>query len=330
MKPSTLTKVLTTCIQHNEPVLLKGAPGVGKTSIVRQIAESLKMDFITVIPAISDPTDGKGVPGKNGDGKWEWHLIGDARRIVEAKKPTVVILDDLGQAAAMVQAAYMQWILLRRIGEHPIPDCVTILAATNRKEDRAGVTTILECVKSRFITILELTPDEMDWVAWALDNGMPTEIIGFAHFRWSIIHQYKAVVDIVNGPCPRTLANAGRLIKMGLDDSETLSGAVGEGCAAELVGFLKYYKQIPNLSAILLEPDEAIVPEEPAALYAVVSGLVEKVAPKNFERILRYGNRLPTEFSVLLVRDCIRKEPNIQHTKAFTDWVVHHKNVLIA
>lgn len=330
MKPSTLIGVLTTCVQHNEPVLLKGAPGVGKTSVAEQVAKTLKMEFITVIPAISDPTDGKGIPGKNGDGKWEWHLIGDARRIVEAKKPTLVLIDDLGQAAAMVQAAYMQWILLRRIGEHPIPDCVTILAATNRREDRAGVTGILEPVKSRFITILELTPDETDWVVWALNNEMPAEIIGFARYRWSIIHQYKAAVDIVNGPCPRTLANAGRLIKMGLDDGETLSGAVGEGCAAELLGFLKCYKQLPNLSAILLSPDDAEVPEEPAALYAVVSGLVEKVAPKNFEQVLKYGNRLPADFSVLLVRDCIRKVPEVQHTKAFAEWVVHHKNVLIA
>jgi hypothetical protein len=330
MKPSTLTKVLTTCVEHNEPVLLKGPPGCGKTSICEQVAKITKRDFITVIPAISDPTDGKGVPGKNGDGKWEWHLIGDARRIIEAKKPTLVLIDDLGQAAAMVQAAYMQWILLRRIGEHPIPDCVTILAATNRKEDRAGVTGILEPVKSRFITILELTPDETDWVQWAMDNDMPPEIIGFAHFRWSIIHQYKAAVDIVNGPCPRTLANVGRLIKMGLDDGETLMGAVGEGCAVELLGFLKYYKQLPNLSAILVNPDDAEVPDEPAALYAVVSGLVEKVAPKNFERILKYGNRLPADFSILLVRDCIRKEPNIQHTKAFINWMVHHKNVLVA
>lgn len=331
MKPSTLTKVLTKCVKHGEPVLLKGAPGVGKTSIAQQVAQALKMDFITVIPAISDPTDGKGVPGKNGDGKWEWHLIGDARRIVEAKKPTLVLIDDLGQAAAMVQAAYMQWILLRRIGEHPIPDCVTILAATNRKEDRAGVTGILEPVKSRFITILELTPDEGDWVAWAMTSGMPNEIIGFAHFRWASLVDFKPAADIVNGPCPRTLANAGRLLNMGLRDGETLAGAVGEGCAAELLGFLKYYEQLPNLQAILVAPDEADVPEEPAALYAVISGLVEKTTAKNFDRILKYGNRLPADFSVLLVRDCIRKDPNVQHTKAFIDWAArNHRAVLFA
>jgi len=330
MKPSMLLPILTKLVQARLPVMLKGAPGVGKTDIVGQVAENLGMEFIPVIPAISDPTDGKGVPGKNGNGKWEWHLIGDARRIVETKKPTLVNLDDLGQAPGMVQAAYMQWILLRRIGEHPIPDCVSIMACTNRREDRAGVTGILEPVKSRFNTILELHPDVDDWVEWAFAHNMPGKLIAFAHFRPGLLTAFKPTADIVNGPCPRTFANVGKQLNAGVENLETMSGAVGEGCAIEMFGFFKYWQQLPNLTALIADPDKADVPTEPAALYAVVTGLAEKATSNNIGRIFKYAERLPKDFSILLGRDCIRKDKTIQNTKAFIKWAVDNKSILAA
>ena len=321
-------ELLMKTIPAGLPILIKGAPGVGKTDVVTQVAKKLKYDLITVIPAIADPTDAKGFPGKV-DGHYEWQLCGDAYRITKAKKKTIVFIDDLGQAPAVVQAAFMQWILLRRIGEHDVPDCVVFVAATNRRQDKAGVTSILEPVKSRFATIIELEPDADEWIEWAFDHDMPAELIGFINFRPALLHEGKATNDIVNHPCPRTIANAGKLINIGLDDIETLAGAVGEGCAVELVGFISVYNSLPNISAILIDPENAIVPDEPAALYAIVSALVDKITKDNSGRILKYGNRLPDDFSVLLVRDSVRKEPKIQNTKAFIKWATLHKNVLL-
>lgn len=328
MKATDLKTVLMKCISANFPVLLKGAPGVGKTDLCLQVAKDSKRQSITVIPAISDPTDAKGIPGKD-NGHYEWMLCGDARRIIEAKKPTLVLIDDLGQAAPMVQAAYMQWLLLRRIGEHDVPDCVTFIAATNRREDRAGVSGVLEPVKSRFVTILQLDVDTDDWIKWAFDNDMPSEIIGFVHFRPSMLTQHTPTSDIVNGPCPRTMAHAGELLKVGLDDLETLSGAIGEGAAAELFGFIRVFRSLPNIAGILTDPDGATVPDEPAALYATVSALVERVTSDNAGRILKYAERLPAEFSVLLARDAIRKDSDIQNTNAFIQWATKHQSALM-
>jgi len=330
MYPSQLITTLTKCVNNNLPVMLKGAPGIGKTDICNQVGNLTKREVITVIPVISDPTDAKGVPGKNGNGKWEWHLIGDARRIAEAKKPMLVVIDDLGQAPATVQAAYMQWILLRHIGEHKIPDCVTFIAATNRRQDRAGVTGILEPVKSRFTTILELTPNIDDWVEWAFAHEMPGQLIAFAHFRPGLLTAFKPVADIINGPCPRTFANAGKLINAGIEDMESIAGAVGEGCAVEMLGFFKYWQQLPNLTAVIADPDKAAVPTEPAALYAIVTGLVEKATKTNIGRIFKYGARLPKDFNILLGRDCIRRDASIQNTTAFVKWTVDNKDILAA
>jgi len=328
MEPKKLKKTLIESIKAGLPVLIKGSPGVGKSDIVAQVAKKLKMNLVISHPVVSDPTDFKGLPGIV-DGEAEFLPFGDLRKLINAKKPTIAFLDDLGQAPAAVQAAAMQLILARRVNEYKISDKVVFIAATNRREDRAGVTGILEPVKSRFATIIELIPSADDWTEWAFKNDMPPEIIGFIHFRPNLLCTMEATSEIINHPCPRTIAFCGKLINAGLDDLEVLAGAVGEGCAAELVGFMKVYKSLPNIKTILTKPDKATVPNEPAALYAVVAALVEKISKETYRNILRYGYRLPADFSVLLVRDAIRKQPSIQNTKMFINWVAIHKDILL-
>ncbi len=315
-------------VQVGLPVLIKGAPGIGKTDIVTQVAKELEMNLLISHPVVSDPTDFKGLPGIV-DGKAEFLPFGDLRKLIQAKKPTIAFLDDLGQAPAVVQAAAMQLILARRINRRKISDEVVFIAATNRRQDRAGVTGILEPVKSRFATILELEANADDWIEWAIENDMPAELIGFIHFRPTLLNTEEATSDIVNHPCPRTIAYCGGLLNAGLDSVEVLAGAVGSGCAVELAGFLKVYKSLPNIAAILLDPKGTKVPTDPAAVYAVVAALAEKATEGNANRIFKYGNRLPIDFNVLLVRDMIRKEPKIQNTTGFIKWATDHQDVLL-
>ncbi len=328
MSPKELKKVLLKTISVGLPVLIKGAPGIGKSDIVAQVAKQLKMNLIISHPVVSDPTDFKGLPGIV-DGKAEFLPFGDLRRLIEAKKPTIAFLDDLGQAPAVVQAAAMQLILARRVNGHEISDKVVFIAATNRRQDRAGVTGILEPVKSRFATIIELEANPNDWIEWAFKNDVPTELIGFINFRPALLNTEEATAEIVNHPCPRTIAYCGKLLKAGLTSIEVFAGAVGPGCAAELVGFLQVYKDLPDIEDILLNPKKAKMPTEPAALYATVAALVEKATKTNADKIFKYSKRLPTDFSVLLVRDMIRREPKIQNTKGFIKWATDNQEVLL-
>jgi hypothetical protein len=110
---------------------------------------------------------------------------------------------------------------------------------------------------------------------------------------------------------------------------EWLSGAIGDGFASELHGFLKVYKDLPDLDLIIEKPKEAKVPTEPSALYAVVSALVERMTVENANNIFTYSGRLPKDFSVLLVRDAVRAHSEVQKTKGFIDWAVDNKDVLM-
>jgi len=327
MKPSEVSSRLARLIPARLPVLLTGAPGVGKSDVVAAAAEAAGADCVILHPVTSDPTDAKGLPAIV-DGRAEFLPYGDLRHLMHANGPMVAFLDDLGQAPASVQAAYMQLLLARRINGHAISEHVTWIAATNRRQDKAGVSGILEPVKSRFATILEIEPNLDDWCTWAFARNLPAEVIAFIRFRPNLLHDFKPTADLTNSPCPRSWAYAARLVALGLTDVETLSGSVGQGAAIELVSFLRVFASMPSIDAILLNPDTAAIPTEPSALYAVCVALACRASTQTGDRIIRYAGRLPAEFSVLCVRDAHRKSPDIASCRAFVEWASNHAGIL--
>ena len=62
MKPSRMTEVLVDVLQTKWPVFIWGPPGVGKSSLVRDIAKKQKMKLLDVRASLLDPTDLRGIP----------------------------------------------------------------------------------------------------------------------------------------------------------------------------------------------------------------------------------------------------------------------------
>jgi hypothetical protein len=109
---------------------------------------------------------------------------------------------------------------------------------------------------------------------------------------------------------------------------EIYAGAAGKGFAAEFVGFLKIARKLPNPDTILMNPEKAQVPEEPAVVYALCGALARKATDGNFSRVVKYANRLPADFSVLMIRDSISYDPDLAKTKAFINWASEHSEFL--
>lgn len=333
MTASQLTSAIRFAIQHQLPLLIKGAPGTGKSDIVTQAAAAAGAELIISHPVVSDPTDYKGLPFPVKDKAEAAFLpFGDLLRLTRATQPTVFFLDDLGQAPMSVQAACMQLILARRVNGHKVSDQVVFLAATNRRQDKAAVLGILEPVKSRFAAIIELEVDINDWVAWAYAHNIPPELVAFIRYRPALLHDFKPTAEIINTPSPRTVAYVGQMLKAGIPEGleyELISGAAGEGFAAEFMAFRRLYESLPEIPAILADPDNSPVPTEPSVLFAVVGALVARAERQNFNSILRYARRLPGEFQVLLVTDATAHKPQLAHLPEFTQWALEHQDLQI-
>lgn len=338
LRPGQLSALLARTIPAHLPVMITGAPGVGKSDVVTQAAAQAGARLILSHPVTSDPTDYKGLPFPSQDRtRADFLPFGDLAELVTAKDLTVYFLDDLGQAPASVQAAAMQLILARQINGHRVSDNVVFVAATNRRQDRAGVSGILEPVKSRFCAIVELAPTVDDWSKWAVSAGVPAEVIAYIRFRPDNLQDFKPSPDMTNSPSPRTWAQCGRLVSLGLPadlEYPAYAGAIGEPAAAEFVGFLRVFRDLPSIDSVLLSPQTAPIPGNLSALYAISTALAHKANPQNIGRILDYAQRLLSagkgEFAALLMRDAYQRAPAIASTPEFIQHAAGELGALIA
>lgn len=336
--PSQLLALLIEAIKAQLPVLVVGGPGIGKTSICKQACDAVGADLITSHPATEDPTVPAGLPWAEKGAKTATFLpFGNTARALAATKLTFWFWDDLGQAPAATQASYMPWLLARRLNGHALPDCVSIGAATNRRTDRAGVTGILEPVKSRFAAIVELVPDVNEWSQWAIQQAyMPPELVAYIRFQPDALYQFTPSADLINCPLPRTWENAGRVLSLNLPkavEAASLAGAVGEGEATKFLAFRDMYRQLPSIDGILLNPDTAAIPQNLGALFAVVTGLAAKTNEQNFGRVAVYVQRLADaargDFAALCIRDAARRTPALQQTPDFVKLMLGDLGALI-
>ena len=324
--PKQLSELLTAMIPARLPLLITGAPGIGKTDIVTESAQLANADFIVTHPVVEDPTDRKGIPWPDAASQsCLWLTDHTTKQLCSTDKLTVWLMDDLGQASPSVQASHMQWLLNRGVNGHKLSPFVTMVAATNRRTDRAGVSGILEPVKSRFACIVELEPTIDEWSQWAYAHNVSPTLIAFLRYRPELLCAFQSTADLTNSPVPRTWAHLAKLETLNLPqtiEAAAFSGAVGEGASLEYLAFRQMAKSLVNLDAILLNPDKAAIPSKPSELYATAVGLAARANDTNFARIATYATRLYTEadkgeFSVLLIRDAVRRDEKIQYTDAF-------------
>ena len=68
LTPNKLQTLLALAFQKRRKVLVKGKPGIGKTDVLKAAAKLADCDLVMMHPAISDPTDFKGMPTSLPDG----------------------------------------------------------------------------------------------------------------------------------------------------------------------------------------------------------------------------------------------------------------------
>lgn len=265
------------------------------------------------------------------NGSADFLPFGHLKQIINAERPTVFFLDDLGQASDAVQAALMQLLLSREINGNKISDHVVFVAATNKKSDKAAVSAILEPVKSRFISIINLEVDPADWIEWATKNNMPTELIAFIQMKPDMLLAFEATHEIKNSPCPRTIANLGAIQNAGFDKedlAELFIGAAGEKFTTEYMMFLDIYRRAPRFADVITNPETCMLPNETDETLRniICANLKMKANIANFDSIVKYVKRMGDEYAQFIITAIVNDNEALKSTKTYTDWVVRNQN----
>ena len=259
---NVLNRVVTGRISHS--VMIWGPPGIGKSSIVSQIAQASGLSFIDVRLSQLAPTDLRGLPvPENGISRWY------PPEFLPREGKGVLFLDELNMAPPAIQGIAQQLILDRRVGSYAVPDGWYIWAAGNRKEDRASVFDMPAPLANRFIH-LAVEADLDTFAEYAINRKLNEMIVPFLKWKPALLHSFQN--DSAAWPSPRSWEMASSLMGAGISPEY----AVGEGAGAEFSAFCEMHKTLISLDAVLQGNGERLqFPEddEPSKQYAVAVGL---------------------------------------------------------
>lgn len=290
-------------------VLGVGKPGVGKTFAAMEAARATGHRFIGICSALEDPSSIRGYPSRGDDGTATHCLFDGIAKAFAATTPTVLFFDDLGMASESTMRAIVRLVQFGEVDNRKLPDCVVIGAATNDVGHGAGVYGMIEPLKSRFHTIVQVETNIDDVVGYGLAHNWPADLLAYLRNEATALHDWKPSKNMaIDGACPRGWEYVATWINKGVDNPEVIAGCVGKGRATEYLAFRNLIAELPDIDAVLLDPDTAPIPENPSARYLVSMALAGRISAGNFGQAVKYLTRLPGMFRAYSIRDAFMAE----------------------
>ncbi|MCG3204042.1 MAG: hypothetical protein KCHDKBKB_00745 [Elusimicrobia bacterium] len=318
-------------LQLKTPVFLWGSPGIGKSSVVKQLAEEHKWGLIDLRLSLLNPVDLRGLPffdEKEKEAVW----LRPEFLPTEAKhgKEGILFLDELNTAPTSVQIAAYQLVLDRAIGNYVMPDGWRIVAAGNRESDAAMVSKMPSPLANRLIH-LQVDANIEDWKEWAR-NKVDSKVMGFLNFKPKLLVKVPKAEEKAY-PTPRSWSYVSDIVKIYSDphDAEDIiAGAVGEGPSKEFLAFVDVYSKLPDIDGIL-QGKVTKVPTGTDVLYALCAALLPKMKAQYIDNFLKYIFNMPPEFATLAVKDVAKGgwENEIQASKNWEKWVAKHHDLIV-
>jgi hypothetical protein len=318
------------------PLMVWGAPGLGKSSILQKAARDQGIGFIDVRLAQREPVDIRGLPVPGPDGV-KWLVSSDWPR--DSKSRGIILFDEITAADRSLQVAAYEFILDRRLGElYKVPDGWYICAAGNRTEDRAVAATMSSALANRFMHV-ELGEDVESWVAWALKNDIQPSVVGFLRFRPAMLFSQKGENLERGWPTPRSWERVSRMLEVMKDEPEELVrhmvyGLVGNRAGVEFMEFKKMSESFADALAMMRNPGaEVKIPSRADMKYALCSAVAyyvwrgkDEAESKLFlDGFYRICMEMTSDFASMLMMDAMAGTESVSREEA-CDRLFMHKD----
>lgn len=233
-----IEKQIKAYVKADVPVLLWGAPGVGKTSYIEDFFKKENIHLEVLIGSIMDPTDlGTPIPVKEDGVEVRMAPPPWAKRIKKALdegKEAALFMDELTCAPPSVQAALLRVTQERKVGEVDISGC-KMLAAANPTEYAADVNDISAATANRWAHI-DWDVDANTWClgemsGWGKPDKKLSEVRSIVT-SWidknpaALLNPPKANTDDIKGwPSPRSWSNVCKTLgNLGKKEIKTKTG----------------------------------------------------------------------------------------------------------
>lgn len=328
LSPSQAKACVETCMKARLVPFLVSSPGMGKSSIVKEIADEYSLKLIDCRLSSMEPTDLQGLPWiQNGKAQFNPYSFFPLENspIPEGYSGWLLFLDEFNSASRATQAAAYRVVLDREIGQHRLHSHCFVVAAGNKTSDNAITNPLSTAMLSRIIH-LNMDVNFEDWRDnFAIPQHIDERVIAYLSMYPDKLMVFDPDKEDQTFACPRTWHFVSDLIKASgnqVDNSmiPLLGGAITVEHATTFVQFCNVYKELISIDQIVKDPSIE-PPIATAVLWATIIHLINRTDTTNFDKVIKFIEKVPSTFQIVYVRSIKKLLPELMMKPEFIKFV---------
>jgi hypothetical protein len=242
----------------------------------------------------------------------------------------ILFIDELPTAPPATQNAFLQLLLTRQIGDYKMPMGWSIVSAGNELTDSASVYQMPSPVKNR-LSHYKLEPTLSDWVEWAHQNNIDSNVIAFLQYRPNLLNDFNA--DDYAFPTPRSWAFVSKKLAMQPDQENNeivfygVSSLVGDGPAGEFIAFKEIADKLPDIDTLIANPSTYKKDDNPAILYALSTAVASRAEDTTIKNIMKISSKIPVEFQTILMKGIFARDRALAKHEDVKSWIKENSHI---
>ena len=312
------------CFKSQLVPFIQGSPGLGKSAIIKEIAEEYNLELIDIRLSQCDPSDLMGFPKL--DGETATYVPMDIfptenTKLPKDKKGWIIFFDELNSAPKSVQVCAYKIILDRMVGQHKLNNNVLVCCAGNLATDKAVVNNLSTALRSRLVN-LTMEPSVNEWLEYAINKDFHFTITAYIQCKGiDALYNFNPDKDSDTYACPRTWEMLNKIVNSVNDPKEYLDlvlGTVGS-IGAEYLGFIEYCGSIPTLADVL--SGNAKVPGKEGVKFLTCNWLLKELTEltkdSEITKVMEYIEKFSEEYCGLFLQSASKKNPKVLNNKGY-------------
>ena len=238
---------------RQRPIFLIGAPGIGKTQIMEQIARAFSLGLVSYTITHHTRQSAIGIPfiSKNMYGNKEYSVTEYTMREIIASvynqieetglKEGILFIDEINCVSETLAPAMLQFLQCKTFGNHAVPEGWVIVAAGNPAEYNKSVREF-DVVTMDRVKKIEVQPDFAVWKEYAYVQDIHPAVIAYLTARGNYFYQMETTVDGMFFATPRGWEDLSRLVQV----YEKLGKTVDREVVQQYIQYPKIAKDFAN------------------------------------------------------------------------------------
>lgn len=193
-------------VERQRPVFLLGAPGIGKTAVMEQVAQELDIALVSYSMTHHTRQSALGLPfishkkyqGKEFDVS-EYTMSEIVASVYETmeqtgKKEGILFLDEINCVSETLAPSMLQFLQYKTFGKHQIPQGWVVATAGNPPQFNRSVREF-DIVTMDRMKVLEVEADYETWRGYGVNKGIHSAILTYLDIKKNDFYVIENTVD---------------------------------------------------------------------------------------------------------------------------------------